>query len=84
MSEGNQSGDSHEEQMKKILLFTQKQQDKAGELISDAKKNIANFIPLHQENDFNKQTEVLMKSVNDDLDKVMAEVNRQMELITSK
>jgi len=84
MSEENQTVDSHEEQMKKILLFTQKQQDKAGELISDAKKNIANFTPLDQENDFNTQTEVLMKSVNDELDKAMEEVNRQMELITTQ
>jgi len=84
MTKESQDKYSNEEQMKKIMAFTQKQQDKATELIEKTKNNMTSFAAFKQANDINEQTDALMKSVNEKLDKAMAEVNRQMDLITTQ
>ncbi|KGJ87963.1 hypothetical protein [Colwellia psychrerythraea] len=84
MSNKKSDSCSHEEQMKKILSFTQKQQDKASQLIKEAKDKMADFTPPEQENDINEQADALMKRVDNELDQAMAEVNRQMDLIITQ
>lgn len=82
MSNKNSDNYSHEEQMKKIINFTQAQHDKAAELIKKAQENMADFSQPTLENDINEQTNALIQSVNGELDKAMAVVDKKMEVIS--
>lgn len=70
-----------EAQLKKINEQSEKQQQKVAEVIAKTDEVMANFYPQEQAKKIEEDVENLMQSVNDELDKAMAEVNKQMNLI---
>lgn len=80
-NQANESNESNETQLSQILAFTEKQQEKTLQLISDTQKTMDEFKPFEQASEVNTQVETLMKSVNDELEKSMEAVNQQMTAI---
>ncbi|WDE04343.1 hypothetical protein SG34_023845 [Thalassomonas viridans] len=72
---------SHDEQLSKLMAFTEQQQEKTLELINATQKTMDAFKPFEQAGDINTQVEELMTSVNEQLEKSMEAVNQQMASI---